>query len=69
MTLELKRHISSTDGVFHGLGLIEQWGRGAQRMTGACTEMGLAPPRFEEIATPFYVTIPTERVRPSVWAE
>ena len=50
--------------VFHSLGLIEQWGSGVQRMTAACTEMGLAPPRLEEIATRFRVTIFTERVSP-----
>ncbi|MBE3133263.1 MAG: putative DNA binding domain-containing protein [Acidobacteria bacterium] len=50
--------------VFHTLGLIEQWGSGVQRMTAACTEMGLAPPRLEEIATRFRVTIFTERVGP-----
>ena len=50
--------------VFHTLGLIEQWGSGVQRMTTACTEMGLAPPRLEEIATRFRVTIFTERVGP-----
>src|SRR5207237_6404365 len=53
--------------VFHALGLIEQWGSGIQRMIAACREAGLAPPRFEEIATRFRVTIYTERVsRPSV---
>ncbi len=49
--------------VFHALGLIEQWGSGIQRMTAASSEAGLAPPVFEEIATRFRVTIPTERVR------
>lgn len=48
--------------VLHALGLIEQWGSGVQRMTGACREMGLAPPRFEELAARFRVTISTERV-------
>jgi ATP-dependent DNA helicase RecG len=53
--------------VFHELGLIEQWGSGVQRMTGACREAGLAPPRFEEVATRFRVTIATERIdRPSL---
>lgn len=53
--------------VFHALGLIEQWGSGVQRMIAACREAGLPPPRFEEIATRFRVTIYTERVsRPSV---
>ncbi len=53
--------------VFHELGLIEQWGSGIQRMTAACGEAGLAPPRFEEVATRFRVTMFTERVgRPSL---
>lgn len=53
--------------VFHALGLIEQWGSGVQRMTAACRESGLGPPRFEEIATRFRVTIFTERVtRPAL---
>jgi predicted HTH transcriptional regulator len=55
--------------VFHGLGLIEQWGSGVQRMTAACREMGLAPPRFEEIVTRFRVTIYTERVGPTALDE
>jgi len=50
--------------VFHTLGLIEQWGSGVQRMTSAYREMGLAPPRFEEIATRFRVTLSTERAEP-----
>ncbi len=48
--------------VFHALGLIEQWGSGVQRMLAACREAGLAPLRFEEIATRFRVTIYAERV-------
>jgi ATP-dependent DNA helicase RecG len=48
--------------VFHALGLIEQWGSGVQRMTAACRELGLAPPRFEEIALRFRVTFSMERV-------
>jgi predicted HTH transcriptional regulator len=47
---------------FHALGLVEQWGSGIQRMTSACREMGLAPPRFEEIATRFRVTLSTQRI-------
>ncbi len=50
--------------VFHALGLIEQWGSGVQRMTGACREVGLGPPVFEEIGTRFRVTLFTERVGP-----
>jgi ATP-dependent DNA helicase RecG len=53
--------------VFHGLGLIEQWGSGVQRMIGACREAGLADPRLEEIATRFRVTIFAEPfARPSL---
>ena len=53
--------------VFHTLGLIEQWGSGVQRMTSACRKMGLGPPRFEEIATRFRVTIFTARIsRPAL---
>ncbi len=48
--------------VFHALGLIEQWGSGIQRIIAACREAGLAPPRFEEIAMRFRVTIYTEPV-------
>jgi predicted HTH transcriptional regulator len=48
--------------VFHTLGLIEQWGSGVQRMTGACREVGLAPPLFEEIGTRFRATLFTRRV-------
>jgi predicted HTH transcriptional regulator len=53
--------------VFHELGLVEQWGSGVQRMVGACREMGLAPPRFEEIAARFRVTFGMERIaRPAL---
>jgi predicted HTH transcriptional regulator len=53
--------------VFHELGFVEQWGSGVQRMAAACREMGLAPPRFEEIAARFRVTIGTERIgRPAL---
>jgi predicted HTH transcriptional regulator len=48
--------------VFHTLGLIEQWGSGIQRMTAACQDAGLAPPRLEEIGTRFRVTFLTEHV-------
>jgi predicted HTH transcriptional regulator len=52
--------------IFHELGMIEQWGSGIQRMTAACVESGLEPPRFEEIGLHFRVTIGTVRVkRPS----
>jgi predicted HTH transcriptional regulator len=53
--------------VFHELGLMEHWGSGVQRMTHACREAGLAPPRFEEIATRFRVTLSTVPVgRPAL---
>ena len=53
--------------VFHALGLIEQWGSGIQRMTGACRGAGLADPQLEEIATRFRVTIFTQPVsRPAL---
>ena len=48
--------------VFHEIGLVEQWGSGVPRMMAACRESGLAPPRFEEIAARFRVTIGTERI-------
>jgi predicted HTH transcriptional regulator len=50
--------------VFHALGLIEQWGRGVQRMTAACRDAGLPAPVFEEIGTRFRVTVSTERTGP-----
>lgn len=43
--------------VFHLLGLIEQWGSGIERMTSACRDAGLEPPRLEEIGTHFRVTL------------
>jgi len=43
--------------VFHLLGLIEQWGSGIERMTSACRDAGLDPPRLEEIGTHFRVTL------------
>ncbi len=47
---------------FYELGLIEQWGSGVQRMIAGCQDAGLAPPRFEEVAVRFRVTIPSEKV-------
>ncbi len=47
---------------FHTLGFMEQWGSGIQRMRAACHDLGLAPPRLEEIGTRFRVTLFTERV-------
>ena len=43
--------------VFHLLRLIEQWGSGIERMTSACRDAGLEPPRLEEIGTHFRVTL------------
>lgn len=59
---EMKRGVSKLRNrvigrVFHELGLIEQWGSGIRRMTGACEEMGLAAPMFEEFGTCFRVTL------------
>ena len=50
--------------VFHELGLVEQWGSGVQRMIAACTDAGLPPPRFEELANRFRVTIYSEQTGP-----
>ena len=49
-------------GIFHALGLVEQWGSGIQRMTAACREARLAAPVFEELATRFRVTIASAQV-------
>jgi predicted HTH transcriptional regulator len=48
--------------VFHELGLVEQWGSGAQRMIAACRDSGLASPVWEEIGARLRVTIYTELV-------
>ena len=57
------RHSDSVIGrTFHTLGLIEQWGSGIQRMTGACRDAGLAPPTLEEIGNRFRVTLWLEQV-------
>ena len=44
---------------FKGIGLVEQWGSGVQRMLGACREAGLPPPQWEEIGTRLRVTLRT----------
>lgn len=49
--------------VFHELRFIEQWGSGIQRMTAACQEAGLQPPKLEELGARFRVTLSTARVR------
>lgn len=46
--------------VFHELGLVEQWGSGAQRMIAACRNSGLPAPRWEEVGTRLRVTIPSK---------
>jgi predicted HTH transcriptional regulator len=49
--------------VFFELRMIEQWGSGIQRMAAACQEVGLAPPRLEEVGLHFRVTISSVRIR------
>ena len=51
--------------VFHELGLVEQWGSGAQRMIAACRDDGLAAPVWEEIGFRVRVTMRTEVLRPA----
>ena len=51
--------------VLHELGLVEQWGSGAQRMIAACKESGLASPAWEEIGTRLRVTIHLEQIGPA----
>ena len=45
--------------VFHELGLVEQWGSGAQRMITACREAGTPPPMWEEVGARLRVTLQT----------
>lgn len=52
--------------VFHELGLVEQWGSGAQRMIAACREAGLPAPVWEEIGFRLRVTLRTEKVAPAI---
>jgi len=52
--------------VFRELGLIEQWGSGIGRMIAACSDAGIAPPRFEEIGNSFRVTLYSQRTGPSL---
>lgn len=51
--------------VFHELGLVEQWGSGAQRTIAACRDNGLPTPVWEEIGIRLRVTLRTEQVRPA----
>lgn len=55
--------------VFHELRLIEQWGSGIQRMTGACVDAGLPAPKLEEIGSHFRVSISSTRVRAAIQDE
>ena len=50
--------------VFHELGLVEQWGSGAQRMIAECRDNGLPAPVWEEIGVRLRVTLRTEQIRP-----
>ena len=50
--------------VFQELGLVEQWGSGAQRMIAECRDNGLPAPVWEEIGVRLRVTLRTEQVRP-----
>lgn len=49
--------------VLHGLGLMEQWGSGIQRMIAACRDSGLGLPIWEELGTRVRVTIPLTGAR------
>ncbi|MBY0461785.1 MAG: putative DNA binding domain-containing protein [Alphaproteobacteria bacterium] len=50
--------------IFKELKLIEQWGSGIQRMIGACEEIGLKSPYFEEvIGHRFRVTFYFEKIK------
>ena len=51
--------------VFHQLGLVEQWGSGAQGMITACRDNGLPAPAWEGIGVRLRVTLRTEQVRPA----
>ncbi len=50
--------------VFHELGLVEQWGSGAQRMIAACRDSGLPAPCWEEVGIRLRVTLFAEPVGP-----
>ncbi len=52
--------------VFHRAGLIEQWGRGTNRVVDMCREARIAPPVFEEIGPCAVVTF---RVRVGATAQ
>ena len=50
--------------VLNELGLVEQWGSGAQRMISGCRENGLPEPRWEEIANRLRVTLALSPTNP-----
>lgn len=50
--------------VLNELGLVEQWGSGAQRMIRNCRDNGLPDPRWEEIAGRLRVTLETTAKAP-----
>jgi len=50
--------------VLNELGLVEQWGSGAQRMISGCKENGLPEPRWEEIANRLRVTLAMSPINP-----
>jgi len=50
--------------VLNELGLVEQWGSGAQRMISGCKENGLPEPRWEEIANRLRVTLALSPINP-----
>jgi predicted HTH transcriptional regulator len=43
--------------VFRELNLIEQWGSGFGRMLTTCAELGISPPKFEELGNFFRITL------------
>jgi len=51
--------------VLNELGLVEQWGSGAQRMISICRESGLPEPRWEEISGRLRVTLKTTPTMPA----
>lgn len=51
--------------VFKGIGLVEHWGSGIQRMRSACLDAGLPDPYFEEVGMRFRVTFGFKPTLPS----
>ena len=48
--------------MLHELGMVEQWGSGAQRMIATCKESGLPAPTWEEIGVRLRVTIRADQI-------